>query len=69
MTPIILRQLWSLIENTHTSILLGQDDSSLVDWLLNRLKAQQSLEQYDTEVLSGYIRSRTSLIRDIAAQR
>ncbi|MGK7927835.1 MAG: hypothetical protein AB4290_21795 [Spirulina sp.] len=69
MTPTLLRQLWSLVENTHAPAILGRDDASLVEWLLEQLERQRSLEGHETELLSNYIRARTSLIRDLAAQR
>jgi len=69
MTPILLRQIWSLLENTQANILLGQDDASLASWVLQQLTSQQMLEQHETEIVNNYIRSKTSLIRDLAAQR
>ena len=38
MTPIMLRQLWTLIETTQANILLTLDDSSLIQWLLRQLR-------------------------------
>lgn len=69
MTPNLLRQLWSLVENTQAPIILGRDDASLVEWLLEQLGRQRSLEGYETEAIGNYIRSKTTLIRDLAAQR
>ncbi|MBD2580550.1 hypothetical protein [Oscillatoria sp. FACHB-1406] len=69
MTSVTLRQLWSLVENTQAAFLLGQDDASLVTWLLDRLSEQQALESMESEWLGDYIRSKTSLIRDLAEQR
>lgn len=67
MTPAMLRQLWSLIENAQATTILNQDDSSLVQWLLARLSEQCSLAAEDVELVSHYIQSRTLLIREIAA--
>ncbi|MDB9312666.1 hypothetical protein PN462_06095 [Spirulina sp. CS-785/01] len=69
MTPILLRHLWSLVENAQAQVILALDDSSLVDWLIAQIGKQRSLENHETEVLSHYIRSKTSLIRDIAGQQ
>lgn len=69
MTPVMLRQLWHLVENTQATFLLRQDDTSLVEWLLEQLSERRSLEAGETELLGAYIRSKTSLIRDLAAQR
>ncbi len=69
MTPTILRQLWSVIEMTQSNILLKLDDASLVQWLLKQTKTQASLHLDETNVLSQYIHSRLTLIRDLAQQR
>ncbi len=69
MTPTIMRQVWDLIENTQANILLKQDDPSLVAWLLSQLSRRRELAQQEVEVVSDYLRSRTALIRDLAAQR
>lgn len=69
MTPTMLHQLWSLIESTQGQLLLKLDDTSLVQWLLKQLHNQRSLDCYETDLLSDYIRSKTSLIRDLAQQR
>ncbi|MDY6783924.1 MAG: hypothetical protein SW833_15500 [Cyanobacteriota bacterium] len=69
MTPGMLRQLWYLVENTQAPLLLSKDDPSLVEWLLRQMSQRRSLEAGETELLGAYIRSKTSLIRDLAAQR
>lgn len=69
MTPLMLRQLWSLVEDTQSSILLTMDDSNLVQWLLRQFRSESSLDHYETDVLANYIQSRLGLIRDLAQQR
>lgn len=69
MTPLMLRQLWSLVENTQTQILLSLDDASLVQWLLRHLKVERSLDRQEADVVCDYIHSRLSLIRDLASGR
>lgn len=69
MTPKKLRQLWFLVETTHTNLLLKLDDTSLIQWLVQQIDDQCLLEHQETEVLSAYIRSRLSLIRDLAQAR
>ena len=69
MTPSMLRQLWSLVENTQANLLLEFDDNSLVHWLLNQLNKQQSLNNQESHLFTNYIRSRISLIRELAQQR
>ena len=69
MTPTILRQLWSVVETTQSHTLLKLDDASLVQWLLKQTKTKAALDQDETHVLSNYIHSRLTLIRDLAQER
>ena len=66
MDPILLRQLWSVIEASQGSVLLSMDDHRLVQWLLDQLSYQFTLDSRDTSAVSHYIRARLSLIRDLA---
>lgn len=69
MTPTMLRQLWTIVETTQSNTLLKLDDTSLVQWLLQQTTTQAPLERNDTHVLSDYIHSRLTLIRDLAQER
>lgn len=69
MTPKILRQLWSVVEATQSNTLLKLDDASLVQWLLKQTKTTAPLDGDETHVLSNYIYSRLTLIRELAAER
>lgn len=69
MTPIMLRQLWSLIEASQTSVLLNMDDANLVQWLLKQWKAKQPLDRQEADILASYIRVKIPLIRDLAQDR
>ncbi|MDY6940418.1 MAG: hypothetical protein SWY16_22525 [Cyanobacteriota bacterium] len=69
MTPIMLRQFWSSIEATQTSVLLSLDDASLVQWLMKQFKQERALNRDETHILSDYISSKILLIRDLAHQR
>ncbi len=69
MTPTILRQLWSVVETTQSNTLLKLDDASLVQWLLKQIQTKSSLDHNETNILSDYIHSRLTLIRDLAQQR
>lgn len=69
MSPSMLHQLWSLIENTQASIILSLDDTTLVQWLDKEFRLSRSLDNTERDVLKNYIQSRISLIRDLAAQR
>jgi hypothetical protein len=65
----MMRQLWSLVETTQATHLLNLDDASLEQSLLNQLSDRQALNSEQTMVLSSYIRSRLTLIRDLASHR
>ncbi|MCM0593162.1 MAG: hypothetical protein HEQ35_30605 [Gloeotrichia echinulata IR180] len=69
MTPIIMRQLWSVVETAHTNTLLHLDDASLVQWLVKQTNTQALLDPKETDFLSDYIQSRLALIRDLAYER
>lgn len=69
MTPTIMRQLWSVVETTQAHILLKLDDASLVQWLLKQTKTQALLDHNQSHILSDYIQSRLTLIRDLAQER
>lgn len=69
MTPSMLRQLWSLVETTQTTLLLNLDDSSLVQWLLRQFPAHRPLNSEEATILSSYIQSKLTLIRDLAQNR
>lgn len=69
MTPNIMRQLWSIVEATHTVTLLQLDDASLVQWLVKQITNQAFLDPHETDFLCDYIQSRLSLIRDLAYER
>lgn len=69
MNPVMLRQLWSLVETTQATQLLNLDDASLEQSLINQFSDRQALNSEETTLLSGYIRSRLNLIRDLAHSR
>jgi hypothetical protein len=69
MTPLMLRQLWSLVETTQSNLLLNLDDNSLVQLLLGQLGRQRSLNHQESDLLTSYIQSRIPLIRDLAQER
>uniref|UniRef100_A0ACD5GS22 Uncharacterized protein n=1 Tax=Desertifilum tharense IPPAS B-1220 TaxID=1781255 RepID=A0ACD5GS22_9CYAN len=69
MTPTMLRKLWSLIETTQAQLLLKLDDASLEQWLMRHLDLGRSLNGEECDILSHYIHSRLSLIRDLYQQR
>jgi hypothetical protein len=50
-------------------MLLNFDDTSLVKWVLDQVKAQHPLSTEEHHVLSSYLYGKLSLIRDIADQQ
>ncbi|MER3433022.1 MAG: hypothetical protein C4288_06220 [Leptolyngbya sp. ERB_1_1] len=69
MNPILLRQLWALVEATQANYLLNLDDTHLVQTLLRQLNTRQPLNSEETKLLSTYLYSRLTLIRDLASDR
>lgn len=69
MTPKIMRQLWSVVETTQAKTLLQLDDANLVQWLVKQIKVQECLDCQETDTLDEYVKSRLSLIRDLAYER
>lgn len=69
MNPFLLRRFWALVETTQSSVLLGLDDASLIQWLLCHLQQERSLNSQETIVLNDYASSKVSLIRDLAQDR
>ncbi len=69
VTPSMMRQLWALVESTQVSTLLQFEDTDLVQLLLKRFKAQQSIDAQAANSLNTYIESKLPLIRDIAEDR
>ncbi|HEY9779383.1 MAG TPA: hypothetical protein V6D09_04510 [Leptolyngbyaceae cyanobacterium] len=69
MNSSTLRQIWSVIEETQSSLLLRLSDTELVKQLLSQLESRNSLSNEEMIAVSGYIHSRTSLIRDLALAR
>jgi muconolactone delta-isomerase len=69
MNSYILRQLWSVIEETQASVLLRLNDTELVKQVLSQLDSRNPLTNDEITTVSGYLHSRTSLIRDLALAR
>lgn len=69
MTPLLLRHVWSAVEETQTSLILNLDDNSLVQSLLGQVHQARSLDGSETDALSAYIQAKLPLIRDLASAR
>lgn len=64
-----LRQLWGLIEETQSSILLNFSDSELIQELVGQMEAKDLINTSETKLLRAYLNSRLLLIRDFAHAR
>ncbi|BAZ52070.1 hypothetical protein NIES4103_47290 [Nostoc sp. NIES-4103] len=69
MNSSALRHLWFVIEETQTSALLGFSDAELIQQLLKRVETDKLLTGEETNTMRAYIRSRVTLIRDLAMAR
>lgn len=69
MNTSIIRQLWSIVEESSAKTLVNLDDSDLISQLLKKLDAQHPLSSEDLQVMKVYFSSKTVLIRDIARSR
>ncbi|AFZ00256.1 hypothetical protein [Calothrix sp. PCC 6303] len=64
-----LRQLWNVVEQTQANLLLNLNDGDLVKQILQQISYRETLSNEETDKLSMYIHSRTSLIRDLVQER
>lgn len=69
MNSSTLRQIWLVIEETQTNILLGFNDAELIQQLLRELENKMLLSSENNSAISAYISSRVPLIRDLAQAR
>ena len=69
MKPLLLRQIWYIINETQTQILLELSSNELVDQLLLKLEQQRPLSPEENNHVRNYLSSKTSLIRDLAYAR
>ncbi len=64
-----LRQIWSLIEETHTSTLLSLDEAGLVNYLLRQLQNTKTINLEEISLVRDYLDDKITLIRDLADSR
>jgi len=70
MNSWTLRQVWNVIEETQTSVLLELGDAELTQELLRQLESKGLLlNNEDINTMSTYLRSKLTLIRDLAQAR
>ena len=64
-----LRQIWSLIEETHASTLLSLDEADLVNYLLRQLQNTKTINLEEISLVRDYVDDKITLIRDLADSR
>lgn len=64
-----LRQIWRIIENTQADLLIDLDSVQLSKFLVQEIQQTVTLTTEDNALLNTYIKSRISLIRDLAQSR
>ena len=69
MNSSTLRQFWSLVEQTQTSVLLELDDRELMTRLQEQLEQHQCFGAAEISLVREYIRVKIPLIRDLAELR
>ncbi len=69
MTPTMIRQLWSIVESTHSATLLRLDDASLVRCLTEQVALACPLQSEEMADINGYVQMKLPLIRDLATSR
>lgn len=69
VTSSTLRQIWSVIEENHASLLLKLSDAELLQQLLIQLADKKQLDVEEVCNVRAYIYSRIPLIRDDAQAR
>jgi hypothetical protein len=65
----MLHQIWSTIDKTNISRLLGFNDRDLVEHLLQQLQKQEELSIEEVNTVSDYVVSKKLLIRELALER
>ena len=69
MNPSILRQFWSMVEQTQTSTLLELSDRDLITRLQEQFEQHKYFSTNEISILHEYIQGKISLIRDLAELR
>ncbi len=65
MSPILLRRLWKVIDESPTTTLLELDSCALSNQLLEEVQDCKPLTREDQETLRHYIQSHCPLIHDV----
>ncbi|MEM6868242.1 MAG: hypothetical protein AAGB19_07420 [Cyanobacteria bacterium P01_F01_bin.3] len=68
MDVSLLRKLWAIVESAPSHRVSTLDDSGVLQWLMELLKADPTFDSQKLPMASTYIQSRLPLIRDLAQQ-
>lgn len=66
MNPSVLRKTWAVVESTPLTTLLDLSDADLVKTLVAQVVSQNRFSSEETQSISTYLYSKTTLIRDLA---
>lgn len=69
MKPTLLNQLWHLIEDTPTHILLSLEIRELIEQVLAQLERTNPLSPEENHLIRHYLQTKTPLIRELAYSR
>jgi hypothetical protein len=69
MNSSTLRELWTLIDSIQPNILISIDEKELIEQILKKLTDNTNLDLEDDDLVSVYISSKMSLIRDLAESK
>jgi hypothetical protein len=67
--PVLMRQLWLLVEGTQATLLLTLEDEPLVQRLTRQMQDSSIMDADARNALSLYLEAKLPLIRDVAQAR
>jgi hypothetical protein len=67
--PVLMRQLWLLVEGTQATLLLTLEDEPLVQRLTRQMQDSSIMDADARNALNLYLEAKLPLIRDVAQSR
>ncbi len=67
--PVLMRQLWLLIEGTQATLLVNLEDGPLVQRLTRQMQDSSIMDADARNALDLYLEAKLPLIRDVAQSR
>jgi hypothetical protein len=67
--PVLMRQLWLLVEGTQATLLLNLEDEPLVQRLTRQMQDSSIMDAEARNALNLYLEAKLPLIRDVAQSR